>query len=119
MIQEKCPYVEKCGACHMGQTTYEEELAAKKELVESHIGKYCRNIHDVAGMYYPFHYRNKVHAVQFLGIRHNGIYNETQVSPMNFLGRFRWENIPFAGGIAIEGKQDYQDNSEHSWKRTC
>ena len=63
MIQEKCPYVEKCGACHMGQTTYEEELAAKKELVESHIGKYCRNIHDVAGMYYPFHYRNKVHAV--------------------------------------------------------
>ena len=32
MIQEKCPYVEKCGACHMGQTTYEEELAAKKEL---------------------------------------------------------------------------------------
>ncbi len=63
MIQEKCPYVEKCGACHMGQTTYEEELIAKKELVESHIGKYCRNIHDVAGMYYPFHYRNKVHAV--------------------------------------------------------
>ena len=47
----------------MGQTTYEEELAAKKELVKSHIGKYCRNIHDVAGMYYPFHYRNKVHAV--------------------------------------------------------
>ena len=33
MIQEKCPYVEKCGACHMGQTTYEEELTAKKELV--------------------------------------------------------------------------------------
>ena len=63
MIQEKCPYVEKCGACHMGQPTYEEELIAKKELVESHIGKYCRNIHDVAGMYYPFHYRNKVHAV--------------------------------------------------------
>ena len=63
MIQEKCPYVEKCGACHMGQTTYEEELIAKKELVESYIGKYCRNIHDVAGMYYPFHYRNKVHAV--------------------------------------------------------
>ena len=50
-MQEKCPYVEKCGACHMGQTTYEEELAAKKELVESYIGKYCKNIHDVAGMY--------------------------------------------------------------------
>ena len=63
MIQEKCPYVEKCGACHMGQTTYEEELAAKKELVEKNIKKYCRKINDVAGMYYPFHYRNKVHAV--------------------------------------------------------
>lgn len=47
----------------MGQTTYEEELAAKKEPVESYIGKYCKNIHDVAGMYYPFHYSNKVHAV--------------------------------------------------------
>jgi hypothetical protein len=45
-----------------------------------------------------------MYITQFLGIRHNGIYNETQVSPMNFLGRFRWENIPFAGGIAIEGK---------------
>lgn len=46
-----------------------------------------------------------MYITQFLGIRHNGIYNETQVSPMNFLGRFRWENIPFAGGIAIEGEE--------------
>ncbi len=62
MIKEKCPYVEKCGACHMGQTSYEEELAAKKKMVEQHVGKYCK-VNDVAGMYYPFHYRNKVHAV--------------------------------------------------------
>lgn len=62
MIQEKCPYVEKCGACHMGQTSYEEELTAKKKIVEQYIGKYCK-VNDVAGMYYPFHYRNKVHAV--------------------------------------------------------
>ena len=62
MIKEKCPYVDKCGACHMGQTSYEEELIEKKKLVEKHIGKYCR-VNDVAGMYYPFHYRNKVHAV--------------------------------------------------------
>lgn len=62
MIKEKCPYVEKCGACHMGQTSYEEELVEKKKFVEKHIGKYCK-VNDVAGMYYPFHYRNKVHAV--------------------------------------------------------
>ena len=46
-----------------------------------------------------------IYSSKFLGIRHNGIYNETQVSPMNFLGRFRWENIPFAGVIAIEGEE--------------
>lgn len=62
MIKEKCPYVEKCGACHMGKTSYEEELIEKKKLVEKHIGKFCK-VNDVAGMYYPFHYRNKVHAV--------------------------------------------------------
>ncbi|MCI7790874.1 MAG: 23S rRNA (uracil(1939)-C(5))-methyltransferase RlmD [Lachnospiraceae bacterium] len=62
MIQEKCPYAEKCGACHIGQTSYEEELTAKKKTVEQYVGKYCK-VNDVAGMYYPFHYRNKVHAV--------------------------------------------------------
>lgn len=62
MSQEKCPYVEKCGACHLGQRTYEEELAEKKKWVKENIGKYCR-VNDVSGMYYPFHYRNKVHAV--------------------------------------------------------
>lgn len=62
MIKEKCPFVDKCGACHMGQTSYEEELVEKKKFVEKCIGKYCK-VNDVAGMYYPFHYRNKVHAV--------------------------------------------------------
>lgn len=62
MIKETCPYAEKCGACHMGKMSYEEELIEKKKLVESYIGKYCK-VNDVAGMYYPFHYRNKVHAV--------------------------------------------------------
>ena len=61
-IKDKCPYVVKCGACHIGQKSYEEELADKKKLVEKYIGKYCK-VNDVAGMYYPYHYRNKVHAV--------------------------------------------------------
>ena len=60
--QIKCPYVKKCGACHIGEKNYEEELADKKKLVEKYVGKYCK-VNDVAGMYYPLHYRNKVHAV--------------------------------------------------------
>ncbi len=60
---QQCPYVARCGACHIGEKSYEEELAQKKEYVIRHIGKYCSQIHDVAGMYYPYHYRNKVHAV--------------------------------------------------------
>lgn len=62
-MMEKCPYVAKCGACHIGEKSYEDELAEKKKRVADNIGKYCDRIHDVAGMYYPYHYRNKVHAV--------------------------------------------------------
>lgn len=62
-IVEQCPYVKKCGACHIGEKSYEEELAEKKKSVVDNIGKYCNKINDVAGMYYPYHYRNKVHAV--------------------------------------------------------
>lgn len=62
MNQDVCEYADKCGACHFGQCTYEEELQQKKELVERNVGKFCK-INDIAGMYYPYHYRNKVHAV--------------------------------------------------------
>ena len=62
-IVAKCPYVKKCGACHIGEKSYEDELAEKKKWVVSNIGKYCGKVNDVAGMYYPYHYRNKVHAV--------------------------------------------------------
>ncbi|NDO47908.1 23S rRNA (uracil(1939)-C(5))-methyltransferase RlmD [Lachnospiraceae bacterium MD335] len=61
-INRSCPYVKKCGACHIGDRTYEEELAQKKRQVETYIKKYCPVI-GMAGMYYPYHYRNKVHAV--------------------------------------------------------
>lgn len=60
---ESCPYVKECGACHIGSMPYEDELAAKKQRVIETIGKYCDKVHDMAGMYYPYHYRNKVHAV--------------------------------------------------------
>lgn len=62
-IEERCSYVKRCGACHIGERGYEAELAEKKKWVVDNIGKYCGKINDVAGMYYPYHYRNKVHAV--------------------------------------------------------
>ena len=61
-IYKSCPYVKKCGACHIGDRTYEEELAQKKQQVETYIKKYGP-VTDMVGMYYPYHYRNKVHAV--------------------------------------------------------
>lgn len=68
MVEQKeavgsCPYVKKCGACQIGAKSYEDGLADKKQWVVDSIGKYCSRINDVAGMYYPYHYRNKVHAV--------------------------------------------------------
>lgn len=61
-INKSCHYVKKCGACHIGDRTYEEELAEKKRQIEQFVKKYCP-VKDMAGMYYPYHYRNKVHAV--------------------------------------------------------
>lgn len=61
-INKSCPYVKKCGACHIGDRTYEEELAEKKRQIQRYVKKYCP-VKDMAGMYYPYHYRNKVHAV--------------------------------------------------------
>lgn len=61
-MAETCPYVEKCGGCHVGTHNYLDELDDKKAFVKKHIGKYCK-VHDVAGMFYPYHYRAKVHAV--------------------------------------------------------
>ncbi len=62
-IKNQCPYVKECGACHIGQKSYEDELIEKKKWVEENIGAYCNKVHDIIGMYYPYHYRNKVHAV--------------------------------------------------------
>ena len=30
---QQCPYVAKCGACHIGEKSYEEELAEKNPLI--------------------------------------------------------------------------------------
>lgn len=62
-MAETCPYVDKCGGCNVGTHEYVSELVDKKEYVKKCIGKYCHKVNDVAGMFYPYHYRNKVHAV--------------------------------------------------------
>ena len=59
---QKCPYVNRCGGCHIGRESYEEELAGKQKWIEENIGKYCK-VNGILGMYYPYYYRNKVHAV--------------------------------------------------------
>lgn len=43
-----------------------------------------------------------MYITQFLGIKHNGIRKETQVSPVKFQGKFSWENPPFESGTIIE-----------------
>ena len=59
---QKCPYVNRCGGCHIGRESYEEELAGKQKWIEENIGKYCK-VNSILGMYFPYYYRNKVHAV--------------------------------------------------------
>jgi 23S rRNA (uracil1939-C5)-methyltransferase len=59
---ERCPHSSRCGTCNIGEISYEDGLAEKKKWIEMNIGEYCK-VNDIAGMYYPFHYRNKVHAV--------------------------------------------------------
>ena len=62
-MAETCPYVTKCGACHVGTEEYSTELENKRDFVKKCIGKYCRRINDTIGMFYPYNYRYKVHAV--------------------------------------------------------
>jgi 23S rRNA (uracil1939-C5)-methyltransferase len=59
---ERCPHSSVCGTCNIGKISYEDGLAEKKKWIKLNIGEYCK-VNDVAGMYYPYHYRNKVHAV--------------------------------------------------------
>jgi 23S rRNA (uracil1939-C5)-methyltransferase len=74
-----CPYAKKCGGCTCRNQTYEEQLQEKEKKLRRTIGKYCGNIHPVAGMYYPYHYRNKVNAAFGIDRRGNvisGTYSE-------------------------------------------
>lgn len=79
MNEFTCPYAKKCGGCSCQGKTYEEQLQEKEKRVRKTLGKYCGNIHPIAGMYYPYHYRNKVNAAFGIDRRGNiisGTYQE-------------------------------------------
>lgn len=58
---EKCSVYKKCGGCQLQNMTYEEQLHFKEVKVIGLLGEYG-HVHDISGMYYPLHYRNKVSA---------------------------------------------------------
>ena len=57
-----CPVFGKCGGCQLLPVPYEEQLREKQKKVELLLKPYCK-VQKITGMEYPFHYRNKVHAV--------------------------------------------------------
>lgn len=56
-----CPIQKKCGGCQYLTMSYEAQLAQKQKQLQRLLGKYGK-IKPIAGMYYPYHYRNKVNA---------------------------------------------------------
>ncbi len=57
-----CPYRKKCGGCLQGEQDYEKQLEEKYRQVHKLL-KDFGEVPPVIGMGYPYHYRNKVHAV--------------------------------------------------------
>lgn len=65
----RCPYDKKCGGCSYQGTDYQEQLQEKQKRVQKLL-KDFGTVEPVVGMGYPYHYRNKVHAVY--GQKRNG-----------------------------------------------
>lgn len=57
-----CPYEKKCGGCAYLDIGYESQLLKKQRLTDKILKKYGET-EPIIGMNYPYHYRNKVHAV--------------------------------------------------------
>ncbi len=60
--QKVCPYRKKCGGCSYMDLSYEEQLESKQKNVEKLLRSFGK-VEPIVGMGYPYHYRNKVHAV--------------------------------------------------------
>lgn len=57
----KCPVYRKCGGCEFRNITYEEQLKVKENRVRKELEGLART-EKIAGMSYPYFYRNKVNA---------------------------------------------------------
>ena len=60
MEQMTCKHYKKCGGCQLDMP-YEGQLEYKQKLEQRLLGKFA-TIEPIIGMYYPYHYRNKVQA---------------------------------------------------------
>lgn len=60
MDKKICKHYKKCGGCQL-DLPYEEQLQYKQRLEEKYLSIFG-GIEPIIGMYYPYHYRNKVQA---------------------------------------------------------
>lgn len=75
---DTCPLQKRCGGCQYQGVPYEEQLKKKEAWVRKLMGDFCE-VHPIAGMDNPYHYRNKVHAVVDQDKKGNiitGVYQE-------------------------------------------
>jgi len=56
-----CPVAKKCSGCQLQNMSYEEQLVFKQNVAEKYLSKFG-TVNKIIGMYYPYHYRNKVQA---------------------------------------------------------
>ena len=69
--KEICQYSKRCGGCAFQGMSYEEQLEQKQKKVKKYLKKYVKP-DTIVGMYYPYHYRNKVAAA--FGRLRNGTF---------------------------------------------
>jgi len=78
MTMMKCALAGRCGGCGGMNLPYENSLQQKEAYIRELYGK-CGEIEPIAGMHYPYHYRNKVSAAFSRDKKGNiisGIYEE-------------------------------------------
>ena len=56
---QDCPVSKKCSGCQLQNMSYEKQLEFKQNLAENHLSRFG-HVDPIIGMYYPYHYRNKV-----------------------------------------------------------
>ena len=64
-----CKIAQKCGGCRYQGMSYEEQLGIKQREIKKLLSPFG-SVEKIIGMYHPYHYRNKVHAV--FGRKKNG-----------------------------------------------